>query len=238
VFLSAVCYALFLVGQGRLVHRYGPRFFAAGCMLFSFAAYFVQFFIAYPITALAQPRPVILMSAFTALFCNVVPTFLFAYAMKLAGAGPTAVAGTVGPVSTLILSAWLLGERPEWPQIAGLALVVTGALRLAAGKPAGPQDPGPRSGASPSGFSVRASSGGVLPASAKGASASVARGDTPSPSRARGKPVPWEGMPAPSKGKVPPELSDPAASAAAFLASAKGGGSTLWGRGRSHSRSA
>jgi uncharacterized membrane protein len=209
VFGSAISYALFLVWQGKLVHRYGPRFFAAGCMLFSFAAYFVQFLLLYPLSALAQPRPVLWMSAFTAIFSNVVPTFLFAYAVKLAGAGPTSVAGTVGPVSTLLLSSWLLGERPGWPQILGLALVVTGALRLAAGGKPGDQGP-----VSP-------------PSGSRGASGAGAEGSVPKSASgfARGK-------------AAAPELSDPAASAAAFLASAKGRGSLAWARGRSHSRSA
>lgn len=208
VLLSAVFYAFFLVWQGRLVHRYGPRFFAAACMLFSFGAVFVQFLILYPLSALVQPAPVIALSAFTAVFCNVAPTYLFAYAVKLAGSGPTAVAGTVGPVSTLILSSFLLGEKPGWAQILGLGMVVAGALRLAADKPAGPQGPG-----------------GPGPSSAAGGGSGA------------GSPAWRPAAPASAKaGK--PELSDPAASAAAFLASAKGGGSGAWARGRIHSRSA
>ena len=65
VFLSAIFYALFLVWQGKLVHRYGPQFFAAACMLFSFTGYILQFLILYPVSALAQPGPVVWMSAFT-----------------------------------------------------------------------------------------------------------------------------------------------------------------------------
>jgi drug/metabolite transporter (DMT)-like permease len=213
VFGSAICYALFLVWQGKLVHRYGPRFFAAGCMLFSFVAYFVKFLFTNPDSALAHPRPVLWMAAFTAVFCNVAPTYLFAYAVKLAGAGPTSVAGTVGPVSTLLLSSWLLGENPGWAQFLGLGLVVAGALRLSAGGNAGGQGP-----ASPS-------------APAKGPFSAVPVNPGPASVPARGMPSPVPGKP------VPAELSDPAASAAAFLASAKGGGVADRGRGISHSRS-
>ncbi|MBW8889609.1 MAG: DMT family transporter [Fibrobacteres bacterium] len=228
VFGSAICYALFMVFQGKLVHRYGPRFFAAGCMLFSFAGYFVHFLICYPLSALAQPRPVLWIAAFTAVFCNVAPTYLTSYAIKLAGSGPTSVAGTVGPVSTLVLSSWLLGEKAGWPQIVGLALVVAGALRLSAGGKGGGQGP-----SSP-------------PAPAKGASGSATGGGKFASSTARGTPASAPGRRASAMGisdsaravPVPPELSDPAASAAAFLASTKGGGSMVWGRGNSHSRSA
>lgn len=178
VFLSAIFYALFLVGQGKWIHRYGPRFFTAACMLFAFFAFFTQFLAGYPLSALVQPRPVVMMAAFTAVFCNVAPTYLFAYAVKLAGSGPTAVAGTVGPVSTLVLSAFLLGERPGWHQWLGLGLVVAGALRLSA-----PAKPAPQA-------SSPAPAGGTPPASG-------------------------------SRRRMAPELSDPAASAAAFLASSR-----------------
>jgi drug/metabolite transporter (DMT)-like permease len=210
VFLSAIFYALFMVWQGKLVHRYGPRRFAAGCMLFAFAAIFVHFLARYPLSALAQPRPVLWMAALTAVFCNVLPTYLTAYAINLAGSGPVSVAGTVGPVSTLLLSSWLLGEHPGWPQMLGLALVVAGALRLGAGEK--PRHQGPASPSTP----VRGASG-PLP----GVSMPVPVAVSP----AFGKPA-------------TPELSDPAASAAAFLASAKGEGSLAWGRGKIHSRSA
>lgn len=241
VFGSAVCYALFLVWQGKLVHRYGPKFFAAGCMLFSYAAYFVHFLICYPFSALAQPRPVLWIAAFTAVFCNVAPTYLTAYAIKLAGSGPTSVAGTVGPVSTLLLSSWLLGESAGWPQILGLALVVAGALRLSVGGkgegqgPASPSAPAKEaSAASPRGV-VRPSSParGIL--SAMGGSLASARGSLAS---ARGSMASGRTWLAARAEAVPPELSDPAASAAAFLASTKGGSSRAWGRGNNHARRA
>lgn len=217
VLLSAVFYAMFLVWQGKLVHRYGSQFFAAACMLVSFIAYVVQFLILYPVSALAQPRPVLWLAAFTAVFCNVAPTYLFAYAIKLAGAGPTSVAGTIGPVSTLLLSSWLLGENPGWHQLAGLALVVTGALRLASGKPAGTQGSGGRG--SPS-----AGDGGPPFADGRnGGSGSPAIGGKATANGSR-----------PAAG--PAELSDPAASAAAFLDSAKGRGSADSILGRNHSR--
>ena len=136
VFLSAVFYALFLVWQGRMVRRVGPQRLAAGCMVVAAAFVFAQFLATYPMEALAQPAPVIWISFLTAIFCNVVPVYLYGYGVNLVGAGKAAVVSSVGPVSTMVLAGWLLGEGAGILQMAGLALVVGGTLKLGLQKPA------------------------------------------------------------------------------------------------------
>lgn len=136
VFLSAVFYALFLVWQGRMIGRVGPQRLAAGCMMVAAAFVFAQFLATYPWEALAQPAPVIWISFLTAIFCNVVPVYLYGYGVHLVGAGKAAVVSSVGPVSTMVLAGWLLGEGTGILQIGGLALVVGGTLKLGMQKPA------------------------------------------------------------------------------------------------------
>ncbi|HKP96053.1 MAG TPA: DMT family transporter [Fibrobacteria bacterium] len=138
VFLSAVFYALFLVGQGRMVHRFGPQRLAEGCMMASSACVFVQYLICYPWRdALSQPAQVYWIAGLTSVFCNVLPIYLYGYGVHKVGAGKAAVVSSVGPVSTLVLAGTLLGERAGALQLAGLALVVAGTLRLGMAK-AGP----------------------------------------------------------------------------------------------------
>ncbi|MEO6094621.1 MAG: DMT family transporter [Fibrobacteria bacterium] len=136
IFLSAVFYALFLVWQGRLVGRLGPQRLAAGCMMVSSFFVLAQFLLCYPVDALAQPGPVLAIAFFTAVFCNVLPVYLYGYGVNLVGAGKAAVVSSVGPVSTLVLAGGLLGEGAGILQFAGLALVVGGTLKLGMGKPA------------------------------------------------------------------------------------------------------
>ena len=136
MFLSAVFYALFLVWQGRMIGRVGPQRLAAGCMMVSAAFVFAQFLATYPWEALAQPAPVIWIAFLTAVFCNVVPVYLYGYGVNLVGAGKAAVVSSVGPVSTMVLAGWLLGEGAGILQMAGLALVVGGTLKLGMQKPA------------------------------------------------------------------------------------------------------
>jgi drug/metabolite transporter (DMT)-like permease len=159
VFLSAVFYALFLVGQGRMVHRLGPQRLAAGCMMMSSACVFAQFLACYPLDALAQPAPVYIIAGLTSVFCNVLPIYLYGYGVHKVGAGMAAVASSVGPVSTLALAGVCLGERTGFLQVAGLALVVAGTLKLGKGKekPSAVQArPEPASGAPNDGLSGRA----------------------------------------------------------------------------------
>ncbi len=229
VFASAVFYALFLVWQGRLVHRYGPAFFAAGCMAASFMFVLAQFFLTHPMSDLAQPRPVLWIAAFTAVFCNVIPVYLYGYGVRLVGAGRSAVASSVGPVSTLILSGSLLGEHAGWMQILGLGLVVAGTLKLGLGgsKPAGPP-PDQGRGGSGSSPSPVVSVSGIGSGSGSGAGATSGSG-----SGSIGRPA----SSTPRKGSPATALSDPAVSAAAFLAaSGTGAGAAGALRGHSHAR--
>lgn len=130
VFMSALTYALFLVGQGRMVMRVGPQRLSAYSMLAATAAMFVQFLALYPLKSLVQPAPVYLMAFMTAFFCNVVPVYLFGYGVKAIGSGKAAILSSVGPVSTYALAAVLLGEGPGYLQGCGLALVLLGSLAL------------------------------------------------------------------------------------------------------------
>jgi drug/metabolite transporter (DMT)-like permease len=134
VFLSAVFYALFLVGQGRMIHRFGPQRLAAGCMMVSSACVFIQYLVCYPWSALAQPAPVYWIAGFTSVFCNVVPIYLYGYGVHRVGAGKAAVVSSVGPVSTMVLAGLLLGESAGILQLAGLGLVIAGTLKLGMAK--------------------------------------------------------------------------------------------------------
>lgn len=130
VFLSAVFYALFLVGQGRMVRRLGPQRLAAGCMMASSACVFAQYLFCYPLGSLAQPAQVYWIAGLTSVFCNVVPVYLYGYGVHQVGAGKAAVVSSIGPVSTVALAGILLGERTGGFQLAGLGLVIAGSLRL------------------------------------------------------------------------------------------------------------
>jgi len=58
--------------------------------------------------------------------CTVLPIWMVMRAMELIGAPHTAQVGMVGPVSTLLLSMWLLQEPYSAPMLMGTVLVLLG----------------------------------------------------------------------------------------------------------------
>lgn len=130
VFGAALSYALYLIGSGELVKRLGPWRLVAYAMSVSTVAVLLHFGVTRPWTHLLQPWPVQALSVFNAMFCTVAPVLLTMFAVARIGAPAAAQAGMLGPVSTLFLGAWLLGEPITAWQLAGSALVLAGMYVL------------------------------------------------------------------------------------------------------------
>ena len=130
VFGSAVCYALYLVLSGELVRRVGAIRLVAYAMCVAAAACVAQFLLVNPLSSLAQPAPVYWLSTANAVFSTVIPVFATMLAVARIGAGNAALAGTVGPVATILLGYVFLGEAISGWQLAGTALVLAGVFVL------------------------------------------------------------------------------------------------------------
>jgi drug/metabolite transporter (DMT)-like permease len=130
VFGAALSYALYLIGSGELVKRLGPWRLVAYAMSVSTVAVLLHFGATRPWTHLLQPWPVQALSLFNAMFCTVAPVLLTMFAVARIGAPAAAQAGMLGPVSTLFLGAWLLGEPVTAWQLAGSTLVLAGMYVL------------------------------------------------------------------------------------------------------------
>lgn len=83
--------------------------------------------------ALVQPAPVYLHAVGMALFATVLPVFMTSGTIHHIGSSRTALICTIGPMLTIFLGAWLLGERLLLPQLAGAGLVLAGVLLLTRG---------------------------------------------------------------------------------------------------------
>jgi drug/metabolite transporter (DMT)-like permease len=66
-----------------------------------------------------------------ALVCTVLPVFLLSEGIRRIGAGPAAIIGAVGPVSTLALANVFLGEPLHLLQALGTVFVLVGATVVA-----------------------------------------------------------------------------------------------------------
>ncbi len=127
---SAMAYAVYLIGSGELVNRVGSLRLVSYAMCVSSAACIAQFFALRPASVLIQPWPVYGLSLINGVFSTLFPVVLTMLAVKRIGAASASQAGMIGPVSTLFLGAWLLGEPITAWQLAGTALVLCGIYML------------------------------------------------------------------------------------------------------------
>lgn len=130
VFGAAACYAVYLVLSGELVRKVGAIRLTAYAMCVATAGVLVQFAVLRPLASLAQPAPVLWLSVVNAVLCTVLPVFATMMAVARIGAGPVALAGMIGPVSTIALGYALLGEPVSGWQLAGTAMVLAGVFVL------------------------------------------------------------------------------------------------------------
>lgn len=128
VFASSLSYAVYLAGSSRMIARLGAARFTALAMLVSTAATLVHFVATQPLSALAQPLPVYGYGLAMAVVSTIVPVFAQSAAIRRIGAGRSALIGTIGPLITIALGWWLLGEAMSGWQWLGAALVVGGVL--------------------------------------------------------------------------------------------------------------
>lgn len=127
---SALSYAVYMTGSGELVKRLGPWRLVAYAMSVSTVAVLLHFGLTRPASSLQAVAPVQGLSLINAVFCTVAPVVLTMIAVARIGAPGAAQAGMLGPVSTLFLGYWLLGEPITAHQLAGSALVLLGIYVL------------------------------------------------------------------------------------------------------------
>lgn len=136
VFAAAFSYAVYLLLSGELLQRVGSLRLAALAMITSSVASLVQYAVLQPLPQLfLQSAEVWQLSTLNATLCTVLPVFLTMIAVGRIGAANASQAGMIGPVATLFLAAWLLGEPVTALQLAGTALVLAGIFVLSTQAP-------------------------------------------------------------------------------------------------------
>ena len=140
IFLSALTYAIYLIGSGELIPKIGVWRFTAWAMITSTVCIVIHFLVIHPpFQLLGYPRQVYYAAAM-ALFATVIPSFLISEGIKRIGASNAAIIGGIGPVSTIVLASIFLGEKFTLAQVLGTLLVIAGVVYLSVkGKPREPQ---------------------------------------------------------------------------------------------------
>ena len=134
VFGSALTYAGYLLGAGRMVPKLGSQRFTALALLAATCAVLVH---AWVVNAkiFGLPNAVYGLGLAMALLSTVLPAFLLARGIALIGSGPAAILSTIGPVSTILLAYLFLQEPLSTTELVGTALVIFGATLVASGRP-------------------------------------------------------------------------------------------------------
>jgi drug/metabolite transporter (DMT)-like permease len=130
IFACTITYAIYIVGIGQMVGRIGALRFSAYATVVAAICCLTQFILTRPLSALDLPVEVYWYSLAMAIIATVLPVIMTAKAIQMIGAPKVAIIGAVGPIATIVLAWWLLGEPIGWEQIAGAALVMSGVLLI------------------------------------------------------------------------------------------------------------
>ena len=131
VFGSALSYAVYLALSGEHVRRLGALRLTGWATSVACVLCIAQFLLLRPLQAAVVAPEKLALSLLNALLCTFAPVILVMMAIERIGAALTAQAGMIGPLSTLLLGVWLLGEPFNHWIAAGTVLVLAGVALLA-----------------------------------------------------------------------------------------------------------
>jgi len=128
VFGSAASYAVYLLYSGQLVQRIGSLRLVGWATSVACVCCIAQFVMLRPLSAAAVPTEVLWLGVLNAVACTVAPVLMVMMAIERIGAALAAQTGMIGPMSTIALGVWLLGEPLNaWISV-GTFLVVSGVF--------------------------------------------------------------------------------------------------------------
>jgi drug/metabolite transporter (DMT)-like permease len=131
VLLSALFYAVYLMGSGRLVGRVGSLRFASYAGLVSCVAVVAHHLVTSDSSRLfTQPAPVYGLSILMAVASTVLPIVLMSEGIRRIGASHASIIGSVGPIATIFLGFLFLDEAITAVQLTGAGLVMAGVLAI------------------------------------------------------------------------------------------------------------
>ena len=130
VFGSAVSYAVYLAFSGQEVQRLGAMRLTGLATTVACVLCILQFVLLRPLQAMVVAPEVLWLSLLNATLCTFAPVLMVMMAIERIGATATAQTGMVGPLSTLLMGVFLLGEPfTVWIAV-GTALVLAGIWLL------------------------------------------------------------------------------------------------------------
>jgi drug/metabolite transporter (DMT)-like permease len=126
VFASAVSYAIYLSYSGEMVKRLGSLRLVGLATTVACLLCIAQFAVSRPLSAMAVAPQVLWLSLLNATLCTALPVLAVMMAIERIGAPLAAQTGMIGPMSTILMGVFILGEPLNAWIIAGTVLVLSG----------------------------------------------------------------------------------------------------------------
>ena len=127
VFASAASYAVYMVYSGEMVKRLGSLRLVGLATVVACLCCLLQYALLRPLGAVLEVAPPVLwLSVLNATLCTAVPVLLVMMAIERIGPALSAQSGMVGPLATIMMGVWILGEPFTAWIAAGTVLVVAG----------------------------------------------------------------------------------------------------------------
>jgi drug/metabolite transporter (DMT)-like permease len=136
VFGSAVSYAIYLSYSGEMVKRLGSLRLVGLATTVACLLCIAQFLILRPLSSMAVAPQVIWLSVLNATLCTALPVVSVMMAIERIGAPLAAQTGMIGPMSTILMGVFILGEPLNGWIIAGTVLVLAGVYMVTRSRPA------------------------------------------------------------------------------------------------------
>ena len=137
VFGSAVSYAIYLSYSGEMVKRLGSLRLVGLATTVACLLCIAQFAVLRPLSAMAVAPQVIVLSLLNATLCTALPVLAVMMAIERVGAPLAAQTGMIGPMSTILMGVFILGEPLNSWIIAGTVLVLAGVYLVSRSRPVG-----------------------------------------------------------------------------------------------------
>ena len=134
IFVCAFTYAAYIVGSGKLIPVVGSVKFNSYAMSFACAGVLLHFFFTSEQSLIALPMQVYVYSFLMAILSTVIPSYLVSSGINRIGSDNAAIVGSIGPVSTIVLAYFFLGESIFAMQIVGTVMILIGVLLISRGK--------------------------------------------------------------------------------------------------------
>ncbi len=131
IFASTLSYALYLVFSGEEVKRLGALRLTGLATSVACLLCIAQYLLLRPWDSALQVAPQVLwLSLLNATACTFAPVLMVMMAIERIGAAMASQAGMIGPLSTIAMSVWILGEVFTAWIAAGTVLVLAGVWLL------------------------------------------------------------------------------------------------------------